>query len=114
MTRKRQPRDTGVGSCALTDGNTDSSVLLFQDVERPAGPDGFADCPSCDMQIWSHSQQVDDLISLVSEELSLVGIYSAIAEVSACAAKDWSSAQQRTDLVNLFLHFMREASLLNR
>jgi hypothetical protein len=66
------------------------------------------------MQDWSHDQQVDDLISLVSEEPRLVGIYSAIAEVSACAAKDWSLAQQRTDLVNLFLHFMSEASLLNR
>ena len=77
-------------------------MVLFQDMDGPAGPDGFADCPSCGMQGWSDSEQVGDLISVFSEADPLVGIYSEMAEVSTCAAKDWSSADQEADLVDLF------------
>ena len=73
-----------------------------QDMDRPGGPDGFADCPSCGMHDWSDSEQVSDLISAFWEPGPLVGIYSEMAEVSTCAAKDWSSADQEADLVDLF------------
>ncbi len=76
--------------------------MLSQDLDGPAGPDGFADCPSCGMQDWSDSEQVGDLISAFWEPGPLVGIYSEMAEVSTCAAKDWSSAVQQAGLVNLF------------
>ena len=92
-------------------GNTDTSVVLSQDipVDGLAGPDGFADCPSCGMGVWSHSQQVGDLIHAFSDAGPLVGIYSAMAEVSTCAAKGWSSAHQQADLVNVFLQVVAEA-----
>ena len=95
-------------------GNTDTSVVLFQDipVDGLAGPDGFADCPSCGMGVWSHSQQVGDLIHVFLDADPLVGsvgIYSAMAEVSTCAAKGWSSAHQQADLVNVFLQVVAEA-----
>ena len=73
-----------------------------QDMDRPGGPDGFADCPSCGIHDWSDSEQVSDLISAFWEPGPLVGIYSEMAEVSTCAAKDWSSADQEADLVDLF------------
>jgi hypothetical protein len=71
-------------------------------MDGPAGPDGFADCPSCGIHDWSDSEQVGDLISAFWEPGPLVGIYSEMAEVSTCAAKDWSSADQEADLVDLF------------
>ena len=95
-------------------GNPDSSLVLSQNMVGPAGPDGFADCPSCDMQTWSHSQQVDDLIGLFSEERPLVVTYSEMTRVSTCAAKDWSSAHQHSDLVNVFLQVGAEASSIHR
>ena len=72
-------------------------------IDDLAGPDIFMDCPKCNMQDWSHSQQVGDLISVFSEAHPLLGIYSNMAGVSTCQAKDWSSAHQQADLVNVFL-----------
>ena len=106
---KGQPSQKGVVSCAVMYGNTDSSVVLSQDMDGPARPDGFADCPSCSMLAWSHSQQVGDLIGVFSEARPLVGTYSGMAVVSTCAAKDWRSALQHSDLVNLFLQVGAEA-----
>ena len=91
-------------------GNMDSSAVVLQGKHGPAGPDGFADCPSCDMEDWSHSQQVGDLISVLSEAHPFVGIYSEMAEVATCPGRDWSSAHQHADLVNTFLQTMAEAS----
>jgi hypothetical protein len=107
----------GGGGCAA-DGNTDSSVVLSQERDGPAGPDGFAqmqcaDRPSCDMHDWSHSQQVGDLISVFSEAHPFVGIYSEMAEVSTCPGKDWSSAHQQADLVHLFLQVVEQASSIS-
>ena len=104
----------GVVSCAVMYGDPDLSVVLSQDMDGPARPDGFADCPSCSMQAWSHSQQVGDLIGVFSEARALAGIYNEMAEVSTCPAKDWSSALQRSDLVNLFLQVGAEASSIHR
>ncbi len=92
---------------ALMYCNTDSSVVFSQDV---AGPDGFADCPSCDMLDWIHSEQVCDLVGVFSEARRLLGIYSEMAEVSTCPAKDWSLAHQHADVVNIFLQDIAEAS----
>ena len=83
-------------------------------MDGPAGPDGFAHCPSCDMQDWGHSLQVCDLIGVFSEARALAGINSEMAEVSTCPAKDWSSAQQQSDLINLFLQVGAEASSMHR
>ena len=92
-------------------------MVLAQEMKAirngPAGPDGFADCPSCDMQDWPHSQQVGDLLSVFSEARPFVGIYSEMAEVSTCPGKDWSSAHQRADLVNIFLQGVAEASSIS-
>ena len=76
--------------------------------------DGFIDCPSCEMHDWSHSQQVEALISMFSEVHPFVGIYSEMAEVSTCPAKDWSSAHQLADLLNLlvFPRVVAEASTI--
>jgi hypothetical protein len=98
-------------SFAVMIGNTDSPLVLSQDM---VGPDDFADCPSCDMQDWSSSQQEGDLICLIWEACLLVGIYSEMAEVSTCPTQGWSSAHQRADVVNLFLQVTAEASSKNR
>ncbi len=99
-----------MGSGAVMYGNTDTFVVLFQDMDIPGGPDGFADCPSCGMLDWSHSQQVGDLISVFWEAGPLVGIQSEMGEVSTCPAKDWSLAHQQADLVNVFQQVVSEAS----
>ena len=65
------------------------------------------------MQDWSHSQQVGDLISVLSEACPFVGIYSEMAEVSTCPGEDWSSAHQQADLVNLFLQVVPEGSSIS-
>ncbi len=96
--------------CCDTSGNTDSSVGLSQDMD---GPDGFDECLSWDMQDWSDSQQVGDLVEDFSEACRLVGIYSEMAEVLTCPAKDWISAHQQADLVNIFLQGMAEASSIS-
>ncbi len=93
-------------------GNTDTFVVLSQDMDDRAGPDVFADFPGCGMLDWSHSQQVGDLISVFwdSEAGPLVGIQSEMGEVSTCPAKDWSSAHQQADLVNVFQQVVPKAS----
>ena len=87
-------------------GNADWFVVLFQEMKAIGS---FEECPTCDMQDWSHRQQVGDLISVFSEAHPLLGIYSGMAGVSTCPAKDWSSAHQQADLVNVFLHVAAEA-----
>ena len=93
--------------------NSASSVVLFQDMDGDAGPDGFAHCPSCDMQAWSRSQQADDLIGVFSEARPLLGIYSEMEMLPTCPAKDWSSALQHADLIDVFLPVVAEASSIS-
>jgi hypothetical protein len=90
-------------------GNAGSFVVLSQETHGLAGADDFADCPSCDMLDWSHSQQVDDLMSLFVEASPFLGIYSEMAEVPTCPVEDWSSEQEQADLINLLLQVLARA-----